>query len=444
MATGTQKADTVANARVEHRQANINEATILDKARVRINRESTTSDVEKAQALRNLDALACAEIQCAAGVSANDPNYEDVAKLQAEGEKLKAETGEDIFTTLDELDILATSTEQVGRGNLNVTKDEFQYGIGDAINDGIDSNEKAIAKVSGVTQTFVGAAGTVSGVVLTTAGAVTCPTGVGCLAAAGGVALTGLGVVETIEGIKKVAGEHEYEGGQRVLDSLSAETHQGEHNAAADLATDAAIAAGTAVASKVGLNKAEDLYDAVMEKLPSGGNGSFGGEDEFIGQDAPTYDAIVHGSKPADELNAELVKNNYEEAWVPGDDVKQKTLMPGKQVEMIVTDGQLQAIKSGKSAIGGWASQDKLPNNIQDARDVTGVKKLWKNDDVENLHVITLQVKEPIKGNSGIANTMYDEMLNRELPGKVNQFQFEDTKEAFDKMELVSDRALEE
>jgi predicted phage tail protein len=441
------------NARVEHRQANINEATILDKARARINREGTTSEAEKAQALRNLDALACAEIQCAAGVSANDPNFEKVADLQAEGEKLKAETGEDIFSTLDDLDILSSvSKEQTIITNeflyttekVVTEEEQFQYGAGDVINDGIDSNEKAIAKVGGVLQTTAGLAGTVSGAVLTATGAVACPTGIGCLAAAGGVALTGLGVAETVEGIQKVAGEHEYEGGQRVFDSLSAETHQGEHNAVAYLATDTAIAAATGVAAKVGLNKAGDLYDAVKEKLPSGNNGSASGDGEVVGQDGPTYDAIVHGSRSADELNAGLVKNDNEKAWVPGDDVNQKTLMPGKRIEMIVTDGQLQAIKDGKSAIGGWASQDKLPNNIQDARDVTGVKKQWKNDDIENLHVITLEVKEPIKGNSGIANTMYDEMLDRELPGKVNQFQFENTKEAFDKMDLVSDMALEE
>ena len=62
---------------------------MLDQARGKIN-NSNLSAADKQDQLARLDALACAEVECAAGVSENDPMHNQLQDLQARGEAIKA------------------------------------------------------------------------------------------------------------------------------------------------------------------------------------------------------------------------------------------------------------------------------------------------------------------------------------------------------------------
>jgi hypothetical protein len=88
---------------------------------------------------------------------------------------------------------------------------------------------------------------------------------------------------------------------------------------------------------------------------------------------------------------------------------------------------QLRKIEAGEmSALGGWLSEDRLPDKIQPARDATAVTKDWKNESKENLYKIELEVKKGSDGvltNRGIAGPMFDSDLSRKLPGGVVQHQ---------------------
>lgn len=293
---GTQQIAAINNNDLKARQLNRNEASMLDKARDKINR-SDSNDADKQLQLERLDALACAEVQCAAGVSENDPLYGKLSALQAEGESIKATEGVDILATLDDLGVSTVAQEETEITNnfLATTRTEvsdeqqFQYGAGDVINDGIDSAEKLVAKADGAAQAAGGVAGVVGGGLITGGGVAGCgpSLGISCAAVPAGVALATFGGIEAKEGLEKIVGDHEYKNGQRVQDSFSSDTHQGDRSASGELAKTVGVAVVESAAAKVGLKQAGDLYDKVAAKtdLPSGNNGSVVSDVEVV--DAP-------------------------------------------------------------------------------------------------------------------------------------------------------------
>ncbi|MFC3679397.1 hypothetical protein, partial [Bacterioplanoides pacificum] len=293
---GTQQIAAINNNDLKARQLNRNEASMLDKARDKIN-DSDSNDADKQLQLERLDALACAEVQCAAGVSENDPLYGKLSALQAEGESIKATEGVDILATLDDLGVSTVAQEETEITNnfLATTRTEvsdeqqFQYGAGDVINDGIDSAEKLVAKADGAAQAAGGVAGVVGGGLITGGGVAGCgpSLGISCAAVPAGVTLATFGGIEAKEGLEKIVGDHEYKNGQRVQDSFSSDTHQGDRNASVELAKTVGVAVVESAAAKVGLKQAGDVYDKVAGKtnLPSGSNGSVVSDVEVV--DAP-------------------------------------------------------------------------------------------------------------------------------------------------------------
>ncbi|MFT6190453.1 MAG: hypothetical protein ACJAZ6_002292 [Oleispira sp.] len=269
---GTDKIGKVDSKDLRARQANRNEASMLDKARSKINNDTTKTSAEKAQQLTNLDALACAEIQCAAGVSANDPQYDAVLKLQNDGEKLKAEQGLNIIDTLSDLGIGTTvevEETKVTNNFLGTTETEttqepqFGYDGVDTVNDAITSNEQTVARAQ---QTGEVVAGTLE---LAGAGAL-CTTGIGCAAS---VAVGALGANTLASGVVGLTTEHEYVNGQKVTDSLSAETHQGDNNPLADVALDATLTVVGGAAGKTIERNADQITDslgALKDKVVGG------------------------------------------------------------------------------------------------------------------------------------------------------------------------------
>ena len=86
-----------------------------------------------------------------------------------------------------------------------------------------------------------------------------------------------------------------------------------------------------------------------------------------------------------------------------------------------------------EQVLGRWAVDGKLPNQLQESRDVTGVKEAWKRDPV----IAELEVVTPLNVNRGSVREVYDEGLDRLLPGKSEQLEFiEGKKETYQKVKI--------
>lgn len=105
------------------------------------------------------------------------------------------------------------------------------------------------------------------------------------------------------------------------------------------------------------------------------------------------------------DLNDAMAQAGRTEAW-RGTEVTEGTLQPGGKLYMIVDESQLNIMlneqKNGLplSKLGGWSSENKLPETIQATRDVTAVTKEWKDETGANgpLYVIDLEVKPGAAG----------------------------------------------
>ena len=230
---GTQRANTVGNARVHHRQFYTREAQLLDQARVNISNSGLSKD-EKEVALLQLNAVACAEVRCANGVSDEDPLYEQLKKLQDLGDNLK---GQDLE--------LSTMLGQA------VPEDQFEYGWQDRFQDVVTRNEEAIERTKGATNMVIGGVGTAISGTATVVSAPACTTVVGCAVPVGLGALTTLTAVQAADGAATLFGSYTNTEGKRVLDSFSEGTHPGNYN----VFTSGAMNTGLWVAETVALNK---------------------------------------------------------------------------------------------------------------------------------------------------------------------------------------------
>jgi len=157
-------------------------------------------------------------------------------------------------------------------------------------------------------------------------------------------------------------------------------------------------------------------------------------------------DYKVSQTTTAKEMNQAMREKGETPAWrdSKGNVVQLGTLKPGAKIEMIVNEGQAKKISEGDlNAIGEWASEVRLPNKIQSARDAASVKRAWKDDSKgQKLYKIVLKVKQGSKGietNRGVAGAVKDEGINRKLPGGVIQHQFKNKIQAADFLELVGD-----
>ncbi|MDR9469294.1 hemagglutinin repeat-containing protein, partial [Marinospirillum sp.] len=223
---------------------------------------------------------------------------------------------------------------------------------------------------------------------------------------------------------------------------------QAEGNIATENLGMLSLPGGIGVAGKVA-NATGDVLDASKagETTGFGGNnGSFHGDAEMVGQDGSTYTAVVHTRQSSDDINQTMIDRDRVPAWTDGSTVDNVTLLPGYKVEQIVDSNAQKELAAGKNEkLGGWASNEPLPNTVQAARDVTGVKKEWKNDDTGSLYVVEIEVTAPVNVNRGSTRHVYDEQLGRELPGKITQLEFKDGKvNTANSVKVVDIRELED
>ena len=134
---GTQRSDSVGTAKVEHRQYKHIESRMLDQARNTIKNDPTLSVSEKKDKIEQLEAVACASVQCAAGVPSSDSKHTDLTATEQLGKQL-IQDGSDIYTMLHELGV-DTPTSNNGRMQRK-TETSFGYNGKDALTDAVSSS----------------------------------------------------------------------------------------------------------------------------------------------------------------------------------------------------------------------------------------------------------------------------------------------------------------
>jgi len=219
--------------KIDYRELYKREARVLDQAKRQINQKTDLTARQKTLMNLQLNAAACARIKCAEGVPKDDVQYKQLVQLQEIGNKLKAKG-----ITLDKM---------LG-GSL--PEGMFTYGFGGKAQDFITKHGKGIQQIKGVVNAGLGAAGVVVGTGATVATAPLATTGAGALVPAGTAALTGLAVAQTVDGVKMLFGDYTSVEGQRVLDSFTEKTHQGDRNLVKDAAINTALWVGETVVIK--------------------------------------------------------------------------------------------------------------------------------------------------------------------------------------------------
>ncbi|HCS63382.1 MAG TPA: hypothetical protein DIW64_04475, partial [Cellvibrio sp.] len=247
---GTIKANTVGNAEVDNRRVRLNEAQTLDRTRTVIQQNNTLTIEQKSIAQVQLNALACAAVQCAQGVPTDDPIYAQLKALQSVGEQLN-EQG----TTLDTL-----LGEEAGG--------QFEHGLKDSFDDFLTAHDEGLDRTGGTGQAVAGALGMMGGVTLTTASGIGCAPSVGltCLGVPAGIGITVLSEQQGEEGLNKAFGEYKHTEGQAVINSFDPATHQGNNNPTGDLVIDLGIAGIEILTAKLGGKYLDEALDGKVIK----------------------------------------------------------------------------------------------------------------------------------------------------------------------------------
>ena len=223
---------------IEHRQFNKQEAGVLDRIRQEIQKETNLTTEQKKIKTHNALAIACAEVNCANGVSFDERNYKELKALQNLGEQLKKEGST----------LAALTTTQINA-------DLFNYNWLDRTNDFLSRHDEARIRTGGVIRSIAGGGGMFGGATLTAGGYLTCGVtfGTGCaIATVGGIPLTYLSYTEAKEGINQTFGIYKSPIGQQVIDSFSLKTHQNNLTPLQNMGVTTVVATGEIVLAKVG------------------------------------------------------------------------------------------------------------------------------------------------------------------------------------------------
>ncbi|MFG1496803.1 hemagglutinin repeat-containing protein [Saccharospirillum sp. HFRX-1] len=239
------------------------EAGLLDETRLAIHNNPFITPAMRSALLEKVNEQACAAVHCSAGVSENDPHYEQLKAMEDAG-NASLRDGLNIQRTLETFEVES-----------NPDEDNFEYGLLDRGNDFIYSNEVAVSVI-------VNAKEVTDNALIYTVGAATelvgsvcddCETVRGFGQGLQDSALNGLQ-----DNAEALLGDHNYLAGDQVLKTLSLETHTEEFNPTADL-TRVAVETGTEMALGFGAGKvltvgakvvrrADDVVDAASD-LPA-------------------------------------------------------------------------------------------------------------------------------------------------------------------------------
>jgi len=332
------KQDRNGNGKMDYRELYKREARVLDQARAQLVRKANLTKAQKQQMTLQLNAAACAKIKCAEGVPTDDTHYTQLIRLQAIGDALKAKG-----MTLDKM---------LG-GSL--PEGMFQYGTVDKMQDFITKHGEAIQRGKGAVNTGLGTAGTVTGVAATITTAPLVTTVAGALVPAGTAALTGLAATQAVDGVTALFGDYSSTEGQRVLDSFTEKTNQGDRNLVKDAAVNTALWVGeTIVINKVAKLVPDSVKNKARDLITGGKKAEISTE-----RTTPVYsikkgtDVNKQGEKEyaaAHDNNAD----NYLPPHVPDKSVVLTDLPKDTEFVHVFRANTSDPIKLKKDAVGEW------------------------------------------------------------------------------------------
>lgn len=274
-------------SQMHFRALRVNEAIMLDTARQEILALPGVDENERAAALFQLDAMACAKVRCANSVNDDAPEYNGLKNLEKLGALYEEQLGRDLYGVLEELGIdyvLQKGTGQTRRGYRG-DKRAFAYTGADWVDDKVGVAENVIDKGVAVAETFGNAMATVgmAGVTVTTAPA--CTTIAGCMAPVAGAAGTAYFYTETSESAEGIVAPAQYHQGEIVADSFTQSTHRGDRSNLGDAAGVVVIAAAEYGLGKIigkkgseqvvnrAAHAADDVNGSMRTSIDSAGSG---------------------------------------------------------------------------------------------------------------------------------------------------------------------------
>ncbi|MBF0638899.1 cytidine deaminase-like fold-containing protein [Pseudomonas protegens] len=218
--------------------------------------ELQREDPENAYQLR---AAACALVNCLSSVPPDDPLYNAVAQLEADGRNFKD-----------------AQAKLMGTGAFD------EYGAWDKANDELLRNDKELSRSGNASRAVLGAVGAAAGfggAILTTPA---CVTGLGCalptFSALGGT----LSFHDGWQATGQLFAPYEYTQGSKVLNSFSSESYPGDVSPMRDYGTAAARAALEIVLFKGAAKLANGTGASVLLKEQAGANAAKGGVEPKV------------------------------------------------------------------------------------------------------------------------------------------------------------------
>jgi hypothetical protein len=112
------------------------------------------------------------------------------------------------------------------------------------------------------------------------------------------------------------------------------------------------------------------------------------------GADAASAASYV---RTAAQVNAEMVTAGNQPAWLNGTSVTTRVDSVGTRYQMVVSEGQAQALMRGQSAFGGFATPDAVASQAF-ARNDLAILEEFKSD---VSRVVTVEITAPQAVNSG-------------------------------------------
>jgi hypothetical protein len=124
--------------------------------------------------------------------------------------------------------------------------------------------------------------------------------------------------------------------------------------------------------------------------------------------------ARVVETRTADAVNEEMAAAGSKPAWRPGTDVVTEVVPPKTRFNMVVSEGQAQALMDGKPAFGAWATPGQIPSQAF-ARNQLAILPEFKPD---VSYMVTVETTAQQTVNSGVVGAMDG------FPGGASQVQF--------------------
>lgn len=368
------------------RQFRRREASALDQAKYLIANRGDLGEQEKRQQILMLEAKACAAVRCAEGLPSSDSHYDLLLRLQEYGDAITEMSG-DIYGDLEELGVASSYRWRHGRSS--GTTRLFYYSPDDVVVDVTSSN------TDGAVQTVANKADAAWHTGAT-------------VVAANVAAVSGS---EHMEGYRDdmieqniEAWEKEYQSvvGERVLNSMSAETYQDPSNYVLDfglVVADAVPLLGIAKKSGEAVEKTAEalrnLNRAIGEGLQA--RHAMRRADDLGAQLAVVPDAAddlatlaIRGKyenradiryRTADEVNSEFT--GYNPPYQPGTRVTEYTSIESDQfVRVHGEDNAARSWMMKREAIEGLSPQEiakkyslpEVPTKISDVNVPAGTR----------------------------------------------------------------------